>query len=336
MCLRTVELSLHEIAPKVYKEQYLEKENDILERTLALAETGYSEAYRFLSDFYGKNSEQCGPQTLYFLACLAGGMKLPDEALDWLRKSIRENGWWYRPEVLIDDDLEPLYGNAEFIELRSLSDARYAEAVKTSKSLLSWQEKTAGNLFIAVHGNTQNGQTARNDWAPIVGEAPDWQLETIQSGEPDGYGTYRWSYDMTSYLPVANAMTELRDKGYLKIVCGGFSAGCDMLLRAVAFTPARCDLLVLQSPWIPLIEDHADDLIRTIREKNIVVRILCGAEDEDCLDPAERLQALLEREKLDVRLTVQPNSRHQFPPAETMRGNLLDIWADGIPKENSR
>ena len=336
MCLRTVELSLHEIAPKVYKEQYLEKENDILETTLALAETGYSEAYRFLSDFYEKNSEHCGPQTLYFLACLAGGMKLPDEALGWLRKSIRENGWWYRPEVLIDDDLEPLYGNAEFITLRSLSDARYAEAVKTSKPLFSRQGKTAGNLFIAVHGNTQNGQTARNDWAPIVGEAPDWQLETIQSAEPDGYGTYRWSYDMSSYLPVANAMTEVRDKGYREIVCGGFSAGCDMLLRAVTFTPARCDVLVLQSPWIPLIEDHAEDLTRAIREKNIAVRILCGAEDEDCLEPAERLHALLEREKLDARLTVQPNSRHQFPAAETMRGNLRDIWADGLPKEVDR
>ena len=141
---------------------------------------------------------------------------------------------------------------------------------------------------------------------------------------------------MNSYLPVANAMTEVRDKGYHEIACGGFSAGCDMLLRAVTFTPARCDVLVLQSPWIPLIEDHAEDLTRAIREKNIAVRILCGAEDEDCLEPAERLHVLLAREKLDARLFVQPNSLHQFPPAETMRGNLRDIWADGLPQEVGR
>ena len=291
----------------------MKKENDILEAALSIAGYGYAEAYRLLLDAYEQAPENYGPQTLYFLACLAGGTNRLVEALGWLRRSIAENAWWYRPEVLEDDDLALLRGNAEFTALKAASDARYAKAVSTSNAVFSWQKKTAENLFLAVHGNTQSGQTAREDWAPILQEGGTWQLETIQSAEPDGYGTYRWSYDDISYLPVANAIETVQNKGYRKIVCGGFSAGCDMLLRAMLIPAVRCDQLVLQSPWIPVLEDHADALVCALRQKNVVLRIFCGSEDEDCLPMARQLYTLALRKNLGVELTVQANSRHQFP-----------------------
>ena len=49
------------------------KENNILEKTLEIAEKGYGEAYQFLKEVYEKDPEAYGPQTFYFLACLAGG-----------------------------------------------------------------------------------------------------------------------------------------------------------------------------------------------------------------------------------------------------------------------
>ena len=79
-----------------------------METTLDIAENGYEEAYRFLQNAYEENAENFGPQTLYFLACLAGGAGWLEKALVWLRKAITENGWWYRPEVLEDEDLELL------------------------------------------------------------------------------------------------------------------------------------------------------------------------------------------------------------------------------------
>lgn len=291
----------------------MKKENDILEAALSAAEHGYAGAYRFLLDAYEQAPEQYGPQTLYFLACLAGGSGRPTEALGWLRKAIAENAWWYRPEVLEDDDLALLQGNAEFIALKAASDARYAKAVSTSNAVFSWQGKTAEDLFLAIHGNTQNGQTAREDWAPLLQAGGTWQLETIQSAEPDGYGTYRWSYDDVSYLPVASALETVQDKGYRKIVCGGFSAGCDMLLRAITFAAVRCDQLVLQSPWIPVLEDHADAMLCALRQKGVALRIFCGSEDADCLPMARQLYTLALRENLGVEFTVQANSRHQFP-----------------------
>ena len=103
----------------------VKKENDLLEETLSLAETDYAQAYRFLLAAYEKKPGDFGPQTLYFLACLAGGAGMQDAALGWLRTAIEKNGWWYRPEVLVDDDLAQLEGSPEFLALKARSDARY-------------------------------------------------------------------------------------------------------------------------------------------------------------------------------------------------------------------
>ena len=291
----------------------LKQEADLLEQVLAIAETNYAQAYRFLLDAYEKSPDTYGPQTLYFLACLAGGSGLPNAALGWLRTAIDDHGWWYRPEVLIDDDLEALSGSPAFASLKAVSDARYQKACASSRAVFSRKAKTAKNLFLAVHGNTQNADTAREDWAPVLAKSDLWQLETVQSAEPDGCGTYRWSYDMVSFLPVAGALEAVQPEGYETIVCGGFSAGCDMLLRAICFTPARCDVLALQSPWIPVLQEHAGALVQALREKRIALRIFCGLEDEDCLPLARQLYAAAKDAGLPVTLTAQAHTRHQFP-----------------------
>lgn len=187
-------------------------EDDILETTLSIAEKGYPEAYRFLLNAYEESPSSFGPQTFYFLACLAGGANMLDLALAWLRKAIQENSWWYRPEVLEDDDFAALKNDAAFLSLKAISDDRYAAAVSKSTAIFSWKKKMADNLFLAIHGNTQNGDVARADWEPIVGTSGLWQLETVQSAEPDGYGTYRWSYDSTSYLPVAASIESVQKR----------------------------------------------------------------------------------------------------------------------------
>ena len=291
----------------------MRKEEDILETTLALAENGYEEAYRFLRDVYEKDAEQCGPQTLYFLACLAGGAHLPEEALAWMKKAVRDNGWWYRPEVLEDDDLALLKDNVEFAALKDISDHRYADARSSAKAEFSWRKKTAENLLLAVHGNTQNSRMAREDWQLMMGENRQWQLETVQSAEPDGHGTYRWSYDTVSCLPVAEALQKARDAGYQRVAGGGFSAGCDMLLRAMPVSEARCDTLVLQSPWIPILKEQPEALIKALGQKRVELKIFCGSEDEDCLPLAEQLHALAEQAGLQTALSIQPGRRHQFP-----------------------
>ena len=128
---------------------------------------------------------------------------------------------------------------------------------------------------------------------------------------------------MVSYLPVANAIEKLQGEGYQKIVCGGFSSGCDMLLRTITFTSVRCDLLILQSPWLPFLENHAAELVDAIQQKNIALRIACGSEDKDCLPLAKQLYMLMKQEKLDVKFNIQENSRHQFPAESYSLKELL-------------
>lgn len=294
-------------------ERVTKKENDLLEETLSVAGTGYAAAYRFLLSAYEQRPEAYGPQTLYFLACLAGGCGRPEQALAWLKTAVEENGWWYRPEVLEDDDLVALRDNAGFLSLKAVSAGRYAAAAARAKAVFSWQKKTAPRLFVAVHGNTQNGQAARADWEPVTGDGTVWQLETVQSAQPDGYGTFRWRYDMSSFWPVAEALERVRDEGYDTVVCGGFSAGCDMLLRAIAFSPARCDRLILQSPWVPLTQTHSRALTDAVRRKNVKLTVACGALDEDCLPMARGLYETLRREGLSAELMIQEGTRHQFP-----------------------
>lgn len=118
---------------------------------------------------------------------------------------------------------------------------------------------------------------------------------------------------MTSYLPVAKTIENMQTKGYQKVICGGFSAGCDMLLRAVTFTPAHCDMLMLQSPWVPVLQDHAEAVVQAVKKKNIALRIFCGSDDKDCLPLATQLYDATKKAEIDVKFNIQENSRHQFP-----------------------
>ena len=141
-------------------------ENDILETALSIAEKGYPEAYQFLLNAYEESTSSSGPQTFYFLACLAGGANMPDLALAWLRKAIQENNWWYRPEVLEDDDLAALKSDAEFLLLKAISDDRYAAALSKAKAIFSWKKKRADNLFLAIQING-NAAVGCSDFAAI-------------------------------------------------------------------------------------------------------------------------------------------------------------------------
>lgn len=96
-----------------------------------------------------------------------------------------------------------------------------------------------------------------------------------------------------------------------------------MLLRTILFASARCDMLVLQSPWIPILQDHAEDLVHAVEQKRIALRIFCGSDDEDCLPMAKQLYAVTSQKGLDVEFKLQENGRHQFPEEMATLEDLL-------------
>ena len=88
-------------------------EDVLLEEVLALAEQdGYEPAYDFLLAQRGAWKDGEHPQIYYFLACLAAGAGRAPAALEWLAEAVEQKEYWYRPEVLDDGDLKPLFGDA--------------------------------------------------------------------------------------------------------------------------------------------------------------------------------------------------------------------------------
>lgn len=147
-------------------------EDVLLEEVLALAEQdGYEPAYDFLLAQRGAWKDGEHPQIYYFLACLAAGAGRAPAALEWLAEAVEQKEYWYRPEVLDDGDLKPLFGDARFETLRKISEGRYEKARRAGRMRFSWRGRAAGTLVLAVHGNGQNAGIARRDWAPGLGAA---------------------------------------------------------------------------------------------------------------------------------------------------------------------
>ena len=109
-------------------------EDVLLEEVLALAEQdGYEPAYDFLLAQRGAWKDGEHPQIYYFLACLAAGAGRAPAALEWLAEAVEQKEYWYRPEVLDDGDLKPLFGDARFETLRKISEGRYEEARRAGR-----------------------------------------------------------------------------------------------------------------------------------------------------------------------------------------------------------
>ena len=154
-------------------------EDVLLEEVLALAEQdGYEPAYDFLLAQRGAWKDGEHPQIYYFLACLAAGAGRAPAALEWLADAVEQKEYWYRPEVLDDGDLKPLFGDARFETLRKISEGRYEEARRAGRMRFSWRGRAAGTLVLAVHGNGQNAGIGRR-WSVRVRRWKQWTRRVL-------------------------------------------------------------------------------------------------------------------------------------------------------------
>ena len=133
----------------------MNKESDILETTLAIAERQYLEAYHFFAECLSGKPAELRTTNIIF-PCLSvrwsqyarGGFGMAAQGNPWITK------WWYRPEVLDDDDLTELKNDKEFLLLKAISNERYVQSASKSKALFSWKKKrqiTFFWLFMATH-----------------------------------------------------------------------------------------------------------------------------------------------------------------------------------------
>ena len=287
------------------------REDKVLNDTLeVLEEEGVKSAYDYVSR-HKKDIPKPSGQYYNFLYCLAALDGKSDEAMGYLEEAIVKRGYWYRPEVFDDKDLDGLRDRSRFQELEEVSKRRYEKALETSETKISWEERTKDNILLALHGNQQNMSHSREEWS-VLGDN-NLQVEYMQSEEIDSFGIFRWEDEGSGPLQLKNCLKKIQWDEYGKRILGGFSAGCNVILRAILEEDICCSAIILQSPWIPMIENQLVTLVEILKEKNIKVIIICGAKDTDCLEPSKTLASALINSGTAVKSIWVNELGHEFP-----------------------
>lgn len=302
-------------------------ENVILENALLKAsQEGYEAAYQYLADELLKLPEGKYPRVVYFLMCLAAGSGKSDTALILFEEAVLQKGYWFRKEELEDKDLESLFENTKFMDLKCLCEQRQRIAAENAKPFCTYRGQTASKLLLCVHGNGQNALISKSDWNFL--ESKELQVEAVQSATVESYDRFSWNFDNENFRQIEKCVKNLPWENYEEHILAGFSAGCDMILRTVALSDIQIEALLLQSPYIPYLQENAERIAGVCREKGIKVGIYCGELDEACRDMAAGLYQNLAGEGVTVSLVWQPGMRHRFPDKMLMYGKASNRYSD--------
>lgn len=286
-------------------------ESIILDEVLDILDSeGEEAAYAHLLNQY-MPSKNYSSQYYNYLYCIAALCNKKEEAIHWLEEAIETKGYWYRPVVFEDEDLYGIRNTEAFKNCEKISNKRYKLALKEAKTLCSWKMKSSDKIALVLHGNQQNMSDSLNDWAFLTNDG--YQVEGIQSVELDSYNLYRWEDDGNGAIQLAKALLSLPWRDYDETILCGFSAGCNTILRAIVDEDVKCSRIILQSPWIPMIEQSLTKVIQHIKQKNIKVHILCGVEDEDCYQVSQRLYKALDTSGIGVDVDFIEKLGHAFP-----------------------
>lgn len=282
-----------------------------------LGNQGAKPAYNYILHNHNNVIVSNKSQVYNFLYCLAAVTGKKGEALSWLEEAVIVNKYWYRPEVFNDSDLDSIVGEERFERCKSISEERYLEAKKIAKPLCTWTNKTSNNILLALHGNQQNIQMSQVYWEFM--KENDYQVEYLQSCELDSYQLYRWEDDGNGEWQLNTICKEIGWNDYGTRILGGFSSGCNVILKALLEDKIICDYIILQSPWIPVINEKIDDLISALKQRKIKIMIICGDCDEDCAPLAQMFHEKATEKKIAINTIWVKDLSHDFP------GNFQEI-----------
>jgi len=148
-------------------------------------------------------------------------------------------------------------------------------------------------------------------------------VEYLQSHEIDSYQLYRWEDDGDGPSQVKNALHTIDSSQYTSIILAGFSAGCNTILRAIKEEDVVCDKIILQSPWIPMIENELEDLIDVSLKKEIEILMVCGQNDEVSLSQCVEFDKSAKEAGLKCRTILVDGLGHEYP--NDFRDIVLDF-----------
>lgn len=287
------------------------KENQLLNNTLeVLDKKGVENAY----DYIVKKREEfdmSSSQIYNYMYCLAAVCGKIEEALLWMEEAIIKKGYWYRPDVFEDSDLDSIRDDKRYDVCRLVSEKRYLEAEKKAKTVCTWEKVSSKQILLAVHGNQENIQMCKENWDYLKEQG--YQVEYIQSREVDSYQLYRWDDDGDGDEQLEKVISSIDWNIYKNHVLCGFSAGCNVILKGLAKYSFICESIILQSPWIPVINQNLNEILTTLKKRQINVLVICGESDEDC----RSLTEIFVKKAIDYGVKIKEvwikGLSHEFP-----------------------
>lgn len=297
-------------------------EMQLLNNTLEMIDDkGIKGAYNYLVSNL-EELESLSSQVYNYLYCLASCSEKKEEAINWLNEAIVKKGFWYRPEVFEDDDLDNIRHDDRFKVYCNLSNERYMKALETAQTKCTWSRKSRKDIVLALHGNQQNIDICRENWDFLKDYS--YQVEYLQSMELDSYQLFRWEDKGNGPSQLEKEINKIDWESYdNKILCG-FSAGCNVILRGIMENDIDCDKIILQSPWIPVISEKIEEVVEILSKKNISILIVCGEDDEDCIDLSKKFAEEAAKKGVKIGNVFIKNLGHDFP------SNFSDIVTEFI------
>ncbi|MFQ3543158.1 alpha/beta hydrolase [Halobacillus rhizosphaerae] len=290
---------------------------ELLNTTLAIyADHGSLEAYHYITK-HAAETEGLQAQIYNFRYSLAAASGLADLALNIMKEAVIERQYWYSWEYLQEDeDLDPLRKYPEFLDMLRICKEREKRAKAEAKPELkviakASSERQRRNLVITLHGDQENNEITEKYWNSITSNT--YSLALPQSSQvefSDGYSWHNAEKGMAELQQHYQQVISIED--YESIIVGGFSAGAGIVLKALLNGQVEADGFILASPWLSEIETWKNKFA-LLKEKGIKGYIICGDQDSDCLEHAEKLIDLLTADSIPHQFHKIPHVDHDYP-----------------------
>lgn len=298
----------------------------LLNETIAIYEKrGSLEAYQFMKE----NAEKVDgnkAQLYNFQYALAAASDLKEESLGIMKEAILDQGYWYEYDYLQEDeDLNSLRSFKEFQDLVELCKNREEKAKKEAEPELTILNKNTSEnqpILMVLHGDQENAKMTASEWNRTATQ--NYMLAFPQSSQIQFSDAYQWEDLEKGVQEIQAHVNEF--SSHTSLIVGGFSAGCRVALKAMMEGCVKVEAFIFIAPWLPEITEWKEG-ITSLKDANISGYIICGDQDDDCLEGSKALSAILEEKGITHELKIVKGLDHEYPEAfnETLHRALQFI-----------
>ena len=175
---------------------------------------------------------------------------------------------------------------------------------------------------MALHGDQENAKMTLSEWNRTATQ--NYMLAFPQSSQIQFSDAYEWEDLEKGVQEIQAHVNEF--SSHESLIIGGFSAGCRVALKAIVERCITVAGFIFVAPWLPEI-DEWKEAITSLKDTNASGYIICGDQDDDCLEGSKALSAILDEKGIAHELKIVNGLDHEYPEAfnETLQRALQFI-----------